>query len=119
MCTKLTQNGQVLLPGNKAVVRTPKGERILTWGLNNDLGLQANARLESIDKWRKKGFKQNGILEVDSFYEGTTNFKFPKKGELGVIYRDDVFLLVTEPANAQVSKVHHRQPCINLLKLVA
>ena len=120
MCTKLKQNGQILIPGDSAIVRTRKGEKIMKWGLDNGSGIQANARFESLNDWKKRGFKEVGILNVDAFYEKNTQFKFIKPGELGVIYNGDIFLLVTEMANEQVSKVHHRQPCMrNLIKLVA
>jgi hypothetical protein len=118
MCTKLRQNGEILIPGNRGIIKTPKGEKTLVWGYDNGLGIQANARFESLrEKWIPKKY-QVGVMEIDSFWEGrrtTKEFLMPKNGLIGIIYKKDHFIVVTEEAGGPVSKVHHRQPCMRQL----
>jgi len=122
MCIKLRQTGKIIVPGQTAIIKTKRGDKASMWGFDNGMGIQANARIESLkEKWLKKGYAI-GTFEIESFYEANhkerqeKEFKF--SGEVGIIYKGEHFLVVTEEAGSQVKKIHHRQPCIRQLKLL-
>lgn len=119
MCTKLTQNGEIIIPGMNAAIKTKQGFSELKWGRAfGENELMTNARIESLEHvWKSKGYTI-GTMDIDSFTEGRTKFK--GQVTVGVIYRGHHFLVITEPSSPQVRKVHHRQPCFqNLEKLLA
>lgn len=123
MCIKLKQTGEIITPGKTAIILTNRGLKPMKWGFDTGLGDQANARVESLkEKWLNKGY-EFGHMEVDSFFERDerkreTEFKFCKPNLIGIVYKSDHFLVVTEQASPQVAKVHHRQPCIRQLPLL-
>lgn len=122
MSINLTQDNKTVVPGSSLKVRTEKGSKSLKWGFNEPMGIYS-ARLENLSKfWLSHGYKV-GLATISTFREGKVEFHFENKEnrDIGVIYKDDHFLLVTEPAGSNVAKENHRQPCylaINaLLKL--
>lgn len=113
MCTQMTQNGRIIVPGSRAIVR-PRLDvnRVMTWGNTTSF----NARLESLENiWKPRGFLL-GSMMVDSFVEADTGFEFKKPLKVAIIYKQGIFLVVTEPANKQVARVHPRQPCFEHIK---
>lgn len=121
MCTQLTQNGRIIVPGNRAWIISPmKQTGYFKWGVQMNGHLVVNARIETLrTTWISKGYELMTI-EVDSFLEKDHEFKFNKPRSIGIIYKEDHFLVITEPANKIISKAHHRQPCFERLpKLLA
>lgn len=121
MCIKLSQTGNIILPGQTAIIKTKRGEQPLIWGYRNFEGFQSNARLETLrEKWLNKGYDK-GWFSIDSFFERNSKeereFKFIRPRDIAVIYKIDHFLVITEPAGEQVKKIHHRQPCMQQINL--
>ena len=98
---------------------------ITSWAKDKDFNALINARLETIDEKVsfKKLIKNNRCVAVaDGFYEWKreekekTPYYFARKDDKPIffagIYEDDQFCLITEEANENISKIHHRQPVI-------
>jgi putative SOS response-associated peptidase YedK len=121
MCTQLTQNGRIIIPFTRAII-TASNRSVSSslWGAMSHGHPIINARMESLTKlWIPRGYELMTMF-VSGFVELEKEFVFPRPREIGIVYKEDHFLVITEPAIAQVASVHHRQPCfINLAKLIA
>lgn len=118
MCVKLQQNGKIIIPGSIIEVKTKQGLKSLVWGINNPNGIY-NARMESLEKlWLPKGYKI-GTAIIEKFVERDTTYTFETKTKdetIGVLYKGNEAIIITEPATGSVVRVHHRQPCFVKLK---
>jgi 23S rRNA-/tRNA-specific pseudouridylate synthase len=115
MCTQLTQNGRILVFGKSAIIRSGTTTANIVWGTYRNGHPVVNARIESLNKiWMPLNYTIMSIM-VDSFLERDVEFKFKSPTDVAVIYKEDHFLVVTEPAGIQVKKTHARQPCFERL----
>ena len=98
---------------------------IPSWFKNKDFKPLINARLETINE--KISFKKlikisRCVVLADGFYEWKREEKnkipyyFLRKDKKNIyfagIYEGNQFCLITEQANENISKIHHRQPVI-------
>ncbi len=121
MCVKLENSGRIIIPGTSAPVKAAGKIIQMKWGVDLGHGLVLNARIESImgNIWEKWGLTLIGELEVDTFFETTTDktyrFKLPSPTNIGVLHNTEYFVVITEPASEPVKKYHARQPCYQML----
>lgn len=97
-------------PGDIMAFWTKHGLASGLWGFGN--GHQYNARLESLATiWKNYQF---GILRADCFWEKDTKFVSCQDNSLniGVIYKNSEFAVITTQADEEVKKVHHRMPLL-------
>lgn len=113
MCGRLNIGGRSLRPGEYSLMIAREGHRKAKWGFN--AGMQYNARLESLEPiWYPKKVHR-GILEVNGFLEGNTQFWLKDKPEfdLAVIYNDkNEFAVITTESDPTVREVHNRMPLL-------
>lgn len=124
MCIKLQAGNRIYIPGTKAPIRHGMFEKDMIWGIDTGHGMHANARIESVlnGLWDKWGMIHHGGLKIDAFFEKKHKFQFHTPRIIGVIHNETNFLVVTEPAEGKVKKLHSRQPCylhLNLLNLAS
>ena len=111
MCGRVKHRGHDMSPNSTLYIRDVQGVRPLVWGT---LDGYYNARSEKLyTTWRRLS-SNRCILEVENFTERNGVF-IPNDSnllELGCIYNDNFFLVLTQQANQIVQSYHHRMPLI-------
>lgn len=115
MCGALKIKGKTVIPGQTTEINTGGLKVKATWGVKMWNELVYNARKETWEKpngcW--KDFTPCSIT-VDGFQERNTLFfsKHSKSFDIMALRKKDNFVVLTQPANKVVGKVHHRMPVV-------